>query len=101
MVQKLHNLYPSAYMIWTHTNSKAGNYAMGALTDAGMVGAGYLKEVIIPKVGADGTTGANGHNSLKTHITTAQIIADALCENWGFNLLEQNVELQDYQGVIV
>ena len=101
MVQKLHNLYPSAYMIWTHTNSKAGNYAMGALTDAGMVGAGYLKEVIIPKVGADGTTGANGHNSLKTHITTAQIIADALCENWGFNFLEQNVELQDYQGVIV
>jgi hypothetical protein len=101
MVKKLHDLYPNAYMVWTHTNSKAGNYAMGALTDAGIVGEGYLKEVIIPKVGADGTTGANGHNSLKTHITTAQIIADALCESWGFNVLENNISLEDYQSVIV
>lgn len=101
MVKKLHVLYPNAYMIWTHTNSKAGNYAMGALTDAGVVKAGYLKEVVIPKVGADGTTGANGHNSLQTHITTAQIIADALCENWGFITLEENIDYKDYQSVIV
>lgn len=101
MVKKLHDLYPNAYMIWTHTNSKAGNYAMSALTDAGSVKAGYLKEVIIPQVGDDGTTGANGHNSLKTHITTAQIIADALCKNWGFITLEQNITLETYQSVIV
>lgn len=101
MVNKLHDLYPNAYMLWTHTNSKAGNYAMGALTDAGIVKAGYLKEVIIPQVGDDGTTGANNHNSLKTHITTAQIIADALCNNWGFITLEPNIELETYQSVIV
>lgn len=98
MVNKLHSLYPNAYMIWTHTNSKAGNYAMAALSDAGVVGAGYLKEVIIPQVGADGTYGANGHNSLNTHINTAQIIADALSSTWGFTAIEQNIVLEDYQG---
>ncbi len=98
MVNKLHTLYPNAYMVWTHTNSKAGNYAMGALTDAGVVTAGHLREVIIPKVGADGTEGANGHNSLNTHINTAQIIADALSSTWGFTAIEQNIVLEDYQG---
>ena len=100
MVEKLHTLYPNAYMVWTHTNSKAGNYAMGALTDAGVVGAGYLKEVIIPQVGDDGTVGANNHNSLYTHISTAQIIADALKSNWGFSAIEQNIVYEDYQGQI-
>ncbi|MBR5192212.1 MAG: hypothetical protein IKW33_02235 [Clostridia bacterium] len=100
MVQKMHNLYPNAYMIWTHTKSNAGAYAMAGLTDAGIVTAGYLKEVIIPKVGADGTVGANNHNSLNTHITTAQILADALANNWGFTPLEENVKLEDYSSVI-
>jgi hypothetical protein len=101
MVNKLHALYPNAYMIWTHTNSKAGNYAMGALTDAGVVNAGYLKEVVIPKVGADGTYGANNHNSLQTHIATAQIIADALKSYWHFNTLEENITFEDYESIIV
>jgi hypothetical protein len=101
MVNKLHALYPNAYMVWTHTNSKAGNYAISALTDAGVIGAGYLQEVIIPKVGADGTTGANGHNSLYTHITTADIIANALCDKWGFTRLEENISYSDYESVLV
>ncbi len=101
MVQKLHNLYPNAYMIWTHTNSNAGKYAISALTDKGVMKAGYLKEVIIPKVGADGTVGANGHNSLLTHITTAQILADALHTNWGFTQILENVTIEDYERLLV
>ncbi len=100
MVNKLHALYPNAYMVWTHTNSNAGNYAMGALTDAGIVANGYLSEAIIPKVGDDGTVGANNHNSLQTHITTAQIIADLLCNKWGFMTIEQNISYDDYISII-
>ena len=87
-------------MIWTHTNSNAGKYAISSLTDKGIMKAGYLKEVIIPKVEADGTVGANSHNSLKTHIDTAQILADALTKNWGFTAIYPNVTLEDYESVL-
>jgi hypothetical protein len=101
LVKKLHDLYPNAYMIWTHTNSNAGKYAISALNDGGVMRAGYLKEVIIPKVGADGTVGANNHNSLATHIETANILANALTTTWGFTVIEPNVTLENYDSVLV
>lgn len=100
LVEKLHDKYPNAYMIWTHTNSNAGKYAISALTDKGILKAGYLKEVIIPKVGADGTHGANNHNSLQTHIDTAQILADALSKNWGFTAINPNITLEEYDSIL-
>lgn len=101
LVEKLHTQYPYAYMIWTHTNSNAGKYAMSALNDAGITQDGYLKEVIIPKVNNEnGTVGANNHNSLLTHITTAQILADALSQSWGFTPLYENVTLEQYDSVL-
>ena len=100
MVKKLHEKYPNAYMIWTHTVSNAGKYAIQAMTDAGIMKAGYMKEVIIPKVGADDTVGANSHNSIATHIATAEIIADALSEHWGFMRLNPNIVMSDYDAFI-
>ena len=101
LVEKLHTQYPNAYMIWTHTNSNAGKYAMSALNDAGVTQGGYLREVVIPKVNNEnGTVGANGHNSLLTHITSAQILADALNQHWGFTPIYENVTLEQYDSVL-
>ena len=98
MVQKFHELYPNAYMVWTHTNSNAGKFAVAAMTDAGILKEGYMQIVIIPKVGADGTEGAADHNSFKTHITTADIIADALSKQWGFTRVRDNVKFEDFES---
>ena len=100
MVEKLHALYPNAYMIWTHTNSNAGKYAVSAMNDKGILKEDYMKVVIIPKVGADGTVGANSHNSMATHIATAEILATALETNWGFTRIRQNVTLEDDDSVL-
>ncbi len=94
-VQKLHALYPNAKMLWTHTNSKAGTYAMQALSGAGITSQGYIKAAIIPKVGSDGTYGASNHNSFKTHIATADILAGYL-ETYGYAPLRSNVNFDDY-----
>ena len=100
MVKKLHEKYPNAYMIWTHTVSNAGKYAISALNDNGVMQAGYMKEVTIPKVEADGTVGANNHNSLLTHITSAQILADALKQHWGFTPVNENITLEQFDSIL-
>ena len=105
MVQKLHNLYPNAYMVWTHTNSNAGKYAISAMSDAGILRAGYMKEAIIPKVGATYNeevmgVGANDHNSIKSHIVTADILAQTLHDNWGFTKLYDNITFEDYESIL-
>lgn len=100
MVQMLHQQYPDAYMIWTHTNSNAGKYAVSALTDAGILQQGFLQVVVIPKVGSDGTTGANNHNSLLTHIATADILAQALIDCWGFTPVRENIAFEDYAPLL-
>ncbi len=100
MVEKMHALYPNAYMIWTHTSSNAGKYAISAMNDAGILKAGYMKEVIIPKVGVDGTVGASNHNSMVTHIATAEIIADALTTAFGFNRLRENIKFEEHQSFV-
>ena len=100
LVKKLHEQYPKAYMIWTHTNSNAGKYAVSALTDAGIMKEDYIAVAIIPKVGADGTEGANGHNSLATHIATADILAKTLTDTWGFTPIYQNITFADYEAIL-
>lgn len=104
LVEKLHALYPNAKMIWTHTVSNAGKYAISALTDAGIMRDGYIKEVTIPKVAAGetgtGTYGANNHNSIKTHIDTAKILAEALNTNWGYRPIYNNITFSDFQSVL-
>ena len=100
MVEKLHALYPNAYMIWTHTNSNAGKYAVSAMNDKGILKQDYMKVAIIPKVGADGTVGANGHNSMATHIATAEILAETLESTWGFTRVRQNVTLEEYAAIL-
>ena len=86
-------------MVWTHTNSSAGNYAVSAMSDAGILKEDYMKVAIIPKVGADGTVGANGHNSLATHISTAEILADTL-ESWGYKRQYDNILFEDYESIL-
>lgn len=105
MVEKLHSLYPNAYMVWTHTNSNAGKYAISAMSDAGILRNGYLKEAIIPKVGAKYNeevmgVGANDHNSIKSHIVTADILAQTLQETWGFMPLYPNITFEEYEGIL-
>lgn len=100
LVKKLHELYPKAYMIWTHTNSNAGKYAVSALSDAGILKEEYITVAIIPKVGADGTEGANGHNSIVTHIATADILAQTLCDTWGFMKVRENISFEDFAHIL-
>lgn len=100
LVKRLHELYPKAYMIWTHTNSNAGKYAVSALTDAGIMKESYIQVAIIPKVGADGTVGANNHNSLVTHIATADILKDVLVQTWGFTPVCENIAFEDYAHIL-
>ena len=101
LVENLHEHYPNAKMIWTHTESNAGRYAVSALTDAGILSEGYMVIGIIPKVGSDGTYGANGHNSFKTHITSADILANILTEEWGYTKINDNVSFDDYNDILL
>lgn len=98
-VTKLHELYPNAKMLWTHTKSNAGTYAIQALTQAGIMSQGYVKSAIIPQVGDDGTYGAATHKSFKSHITTADILAGYL-EVYGFAPVRENVVFDDYAEFI-
>lgn len=100
IVSKLHRLYPNAKMLWTHTDSKCGNYAMSALSDEGITNQGYIKQAIIPQVGDDGTYGASSHNSFKTHIDTAKILSTYL-ETYGFTQVRDNIKIEDFNSVII
>ncbi len=109
MVKKLHGYYPNANMIWTHTNSNAGRYAMSAITSEHL---NYIVQVVIPQVGSGPQPvdpqeeqtiygyGANNHNSIKTHIATAQILADALHDNWGYTARKTNITFEQFEGVL-
>lgn len=100
MVQKLHEKYPNAKMLWTHTGSKAGNYSKDALRTSGILGAGYLEMVTIPSVGEDGSYGAAEHFSFKSHITSANILANTIQTRFGLNKVRENVVFNDYLGFI-
>ncbi len=102
LVQKLHELYPDAVMLWTRTDgSKCGTYAISALMNEGILKEGYIAEAIIPQVGDDGSYGASAHNSLKTHIATAQILADYLEDLYNLPPMRENVSMDDYKDVVI
>lgn len=103
LVGKMHGYYPNAKMIWTHTGSKAGSYAIDALQSAGIVSQGYLKQGIIPNVGegktGEGTYGASSHASFKTHLDIEAILVDIL-SRWGFTPTVDDVSFADFNFMI-
>lgn len=103
LVNKLHTYYPNAKMIWTHTSSKAGQYAINALKGAGVISEGYLKQCIISKVGegdlGSGTYGAGNHNSLKTHIDCANSITSTL-SRWGYSPVRDEINFSDFEYLL-
>ena len=99
LITKLHELYPSAKMLWAHTNSKAGTLAMQALQKAGIIAKGYIKSAVIPQVADDGTYGASNHHSFKSHITASDALAKYL-ETYGFSPVRSNVVYDDYKEFI-
>ncbi len=102
LVRRLHELYPNAVMLWTRTDgSKCGTYAISALMNEGIIKEGYIAEAVIPQVGDDGTYGASAHNSLQTHIDTAQILADYLSDLYNLEPMRENVTMDDYKDVVI
>lgn len=103
LVGKLHGYYPNAKMIWSHTGSKAGSYAIDALQSAGIVSQGYLKQGIVPNVGegktGEGTYGASSHASFKTHLDIEAILVDIL-SRWGFTPTVDDVSFSDFSFMI-
>ena len=99
MVTRLHELYPNAKMLWTHTDSKAGKLALQALTSAGIIAKGYIKSAVIPQVADDGTYGASDHHSFKSHITASDALVKYL-ETYGFAPVRPNVVFDDYKHFI-
>lgn len=101
MVNKLHFYYPRAKMLWTHTASNAGGYAISELEKQGMMNQGYIYETVIYKVGhgevgsGEGTYGASDHYSLKTQIDSAKIITEKL-QNLGFTPTVEPVTFDDF-----
>lgn len=86
----IHTLYPNTNVIWVHTNSSNGTEAQSAIGDYSK--RKQVKVVVMPKVGSDGDPeGANGHNSVYTHIRAAQIIADAITEMTGLKQAKENI----------
>ena len=52
-----------------------------------------VKVVVMPKVGEDGDPeGANGHNSVVTHIKAADIIAEAIEKSTSFTRVKENIK---------
>ena len=102
MVKKVYNYYPNAKMLWTHTASNAGGYAINELTKQGIMSQGYIYETVFYKVGhgkegsGEGTYGASDHFSLKTQIDNAEIITEQL-KTLGFNPTIDPVSFSDYE----
>ena len=103
MVSKLHTYYPEAKMLWTHTNSKAGNYAINALKAEGIISQGYIKQCVIPGVGegetGSGSYGASDHASLKTHIDSSNKIIETL-SRWGYEPVREQINFEDFEYLL-
>ena len=103
LVNKLHDYYPEAKMLWTHTMSKAGTYAVTALQDNGIIKQGYIKQCVIPAVGegetGNGTYGAANHASLKTHIDASNKIIETLTR-WGYKTVREQIKFSDFEDII-
>jgi len=69
----LHELYPNAYILWTHTGSQNGTEASAAIGDLDPKHR-YTRVFEIKQVGEDGDpVGADGHAGLITHQKNADI----------------------------
>lgn len=104
-VRSLHGHYPKADMIWTHTGSNAGSYAVAAMTNAGILREGYMRVLAtMPNVGEGATGkdtyGANRHSSLKTHIDIADLLGEMLQE-LGYTKQYANIDFADYENSLV
>lgn len=104
MVKAIHENYPNAVIIWTHTGSKAGTYASEAFrADEEITAGGYLHDCIIPQKGYGnsgwGTYGANDHNSFKTHIDTAEVLASYL-KKLGYFPVRENVSFDEQKSFL-
>ena len=103
-VDKLHKLYPLAKMIYLHTGTKSGGYAMNALDEFGAVRKGYLKEVIFPKVG-EGETGLNSfgaasHHSFKSHIDASKIITNFIHDTYRYEIVRDAITFEQFEFLI-
>ncbi len=86
----IHALYPQVKIIWTHTGSQNGTLAEAVISD--YMYRRQVKTVVIPKVGSDGDPeGANGHNSVVTHIRTAEILAKEIESFTGNTRVRENI----------
>ena len=103
LVTKLHTCYPNAKMVWTHTNSKAGTYAINALKSQGIISEGYLKQCIIPGIGEGetgaGSYGASNHQSLKTHIDSSNKICETV-SRLGYEIIRDQIEFSDFEYLL-
>ena len=103
LVTKLHGYYPEAKMLWTHTQSKAGQYAITALKNEGIINEGYIKQCVIPGIGegdtGNNTWGASDHQSLKTHIDSSNKIVETL-ERWGFTTVNTQISFSDFEDIL-
>lgn len=74
LVSYLHELYPNAYILWTHTGSQNGAEADTAIGDLDPKH-NYTRVVVINKVGSNGDPiGSNNHASVTTHEKNAAIL---------------------------
>ncbi|MBP5467015.1 MAG: hypothetical protein J6Y43_05590, partial [Clostridia bacterium] len=105
MVEKVHEEYPNAILIWTHTGSKAGKLAVQAFEQSDYIKSGeFLHYCIIPQKGYGvtgwGTHGANDHNSIKTHIDTAAVLSSFI-KKLGFETVRKNVTFESQASFII
>ncbi len=104
MVNKLRGYYPKAKMLWTHTGSKAGGYAINALTQSQAISDGYVTEVVIPNVGegetGEGTYGASNHASLKTHLDIEHILVDTLQTKFHYQPTVDDISFEQFESFL-
>lgn len=82
-VSTMHNLYPSAMILWTHTGSQNGAEAETAIGDLDSKH-NYTRIVLIRQVGeGDDPIGADNHASLVTHQKNAEILIAVMNEILG------------------
>ena len=104
LVEKIHEEYPNAVLIWTHTGSKAGTLAVQVFNESDYIKTeGFLHYCIIPQKGYGasgwGTHGANDHNSIKTHIDTAAVLASYL-KKLGFTAVNKNITFDEQKSFL-
>lgn len=104
MIEKLHLYYPFAKMVFIHTSTKSGSYAMSAFKEAGIIRKNYLIEAIIPKIGegetGKNTYGANDHPSFKTHLDSGKILTETISNKWGYTPTVEDIKFEQFENIL-